>query len=432
MSDPLALLDDPRRGLSRGAAWALALTATLTMAVSYFDRQALAVLAPTITQQLAISEQQYSWVISAFSCAYLVGAPLAGRLIDSVGARRGLLGAVLVWSAVAALHALMPGFAALFALRIALGLSEAPSFPGAAQTVQRALPPAERARGFGVLFTGSSLGAMLAPLIAIRLDQRWGFRVALLGTAVIGLLWVPLWLTVAFTPAARAVLDHAPPADRPASVLELLRHAAVQRAIAAVVATAPMVALLLNWGAKYLVRDHGLTQVEVGSYLWFPPVLLDIGAVTFGSLASRRATRVRSTQEGAPSGVVDGSPPLALFAMAATLSTLGAAIPLSAGPKSAVLLVGLCLAGTGGVFALLSADLLARVHPSAVSTAGGITAAAQSLAYIVAGPIIGLSVDRTHSYTAILVALGAWVIPGTALWLLWTPPPPYDAGKVTA
>src|SRR6185295_16573165 len=130
--------------------------------------------------------------------AYLIGAPPAGWLVDRLGARRGLLWAVLLWSAVAALHALVPGFGVLFALRIALGLAESPSFPGAAQTVQRALPPEERARGFGVLFTGSSFGAMLAPPIASYLATRFGWRTAMLSTAAIGLVWVPVWLLVAF------------------------------------------------------------------------------------------------------------------------------------------------------------------------------------------------------------------------------------------
>jgi hypothetical protein len=92
-----------------------------------------------------------------------------------------------------------------------------------------------------------------------------------------------------------------------------------------------------------------------------------------------------------------------------------------------MLLAGLAMAGAGAGFALISADMLSRVHPHAVSAAGGVVVAAQSLAYIVAGPIIGASVASTESYTAILVALGAWVVPGAALWLLWTPPPPYEA-----
>src|SRR5271155_4834929 len=87
--------------LSRPAAWALALTATLTMAVSYVDRQTLSAIAPSVQAALGFDDAHYGDLASAFAVAYLVGAPIAGRVIDRVGARRGLLGAVLVWSAVA-------------------------------------------------------------------------------------------------------------------------------------------------------------------------------------------------------------------------------------------------------------------------------------------------------------------------------------------
>src|SRR5262245_60181939 len=116
------------------------------MTVSYIDRQTLAVLAPEVTRELGISEAQYGWLAAAFSIAYLVTTPIAGWWIDRAGARRGLVWSLLAWSVVAALHALAPGFGVLFALRIALGITEGPSFPGAAQTVHRALPAAERER----------------------------------------------------------------------------------------------------------------------------------------------------------------------------------------------------------------------------------------------------------------------------------------------
>ena len=82
--------------LTRGQSWMLVLAATFTMTISYVDRQALAVLAPTITRELHISETRYGLMMSMFSLAYLVGAPFAGRWIDRVGARRGLLAAVPV------------------------------------------------------------------------------------------------------------------------------------------------------------------------------------------------------------------------------------------------------------------------------------------------------------------------------------------------
>src|SRR5215212_8817730 len=102
-------------------AWQVAIVATLTMTVSYVDRQTLAVLAPSVTKALNISNEAYGWLGSAFSIAYLFGTPLSGWWIDRIGARRGLVASVLAWSAVAALHAVVPGFGMLFALRLALG-----------------------------------------------------------------------------------------------------------------------------------------------------------------------------------------------------------------------------------------------------------------------------------------------------------------------
>src|SRR4051812_17127752 len=133
--------------LPRRSAWAVSLAAMAAMALSYVDRQTLAVLAPTVTKALGISDAQYGWLGSAFAIAYLAAGPLAGALVDRFGARRSLPWAIVVWSFVAALHAVVPGFGVLFALRLALGVAEAPSFPAGAQIVQRVLPAADRPRG---------------------------------------------------------------------------------------------------------------------------------------------------------------------------------------------------------------------------------------------------------------------------------------------
>src|SRR5689334_1620162 len=79
------------RVLSRRVAWSVALVATLTMAVSYIDRQAIATLAPSVKAALDISGKEYGWLGSAFSFAYLAATPLCGWWIDRVGARRGLV-----------------------------------------------------------------------------------------------------------------------------------------------------------------------------------------------------------------------------------------------------------------------------------------------------------------------------------------------------
>jgi ACS family hexuronate transporter-like MFS transporter len=400
--------------LPRGRGWLVAVPATLTMTVSYVDRQTLASVAPDVQRALGISDSAYGVLISAFSIAYLVGAPVAGWMVDRVGARRSLLGAVLAWSLCAAAHAMAPSFGVLFALRILLGLSESPSFPAAAQTTQRVLPPSARPRGFGVLFTGSSIGGMIAPPLATYLADRFhDYRAAFLGTALIGLSWVPLWLTVTSPPDVRAALDASPARGEAASLGSTLRHPAVLRAALVVLASAPILSLVFNWGTKLLVLDHHLTQLQAGHYLWLPPLFFDLGAVLFGHLAGvARARRVG-----------DGGVPRALLAAACAVTLAGAAIPLS--PTPALVVAAMCatMVGGGGLYALPMIDLAARLPRSAVATGGGILAAAQSIAHIVANPLVGRSVEQRESYAFIAFALVAWVVPGCVGWLAWEPPP---------
>ncbi|MBX3157564.1 MAG: MFS transporter [Deltaproteobacteria bacterium] len=394
--------------MSRREAWAVVAVATFTMTVSYIDRATLAVLAPAVTKALDIDETAYGWLASAFSVAYLVATPVAGWWIDRVGARRGLVGSVLVWSAVAALHAVVPTFGMLFAFRIALGLAEGPGFPGAAQTVQTVLEPRDRARGFGLLFTGSSIGGMLVPPLATWIWNLYGWRVAFLGTAVVGLLWIPLWIAVTRRPNVRAVLDHrtrdAARAQRP-KLLELLRQPAMIRALVGVLAAAPVIGLVHGWGSKYLVREFGLGQGDVGAYLWLPPLVFDVGAIAFGDAAARRLRH--------------GDVPRGLYAIGAVLAAAMALLPLARTPWEGMAIASVSLAGGGCLYTIGTADLLARVRPEAVSFAGGTLAAAQSIALIVVNPLVGASVDSTQSYDTSAIALGLWVLPGSIAWIAW-------------
>lgn len=408
--------------LTRGQSWALVLAATFTMTISYIDRQALAVLAPTITRELRLSETQYGLLASAFSLAYLIGAPLAGRWIDRVGARRGLLAAVLVWTVASALHALAPGFGALVVFRVLLGFAESPSFPGASQVVHRALPPAERPRGVGVLFTGSSIGSMIAPPIAVALLGVFGWRGALLVSALSGLVWVPLWMGVAWRSPGREVLDAAPEAEEVTAGGEAWsawRSPAVRRTLALIIASSPAIGFVLTWSAKYLVRAWGVTQLGVAAFIWLPPLMFDVGSIAFGDLSARLAKH--------PSNARGGTHP-ALIAASASLA-VGATLAMTAAtsPWMAMGFAGAAMFGGGGTYAMIAADMLARIPARGVSTAGGWCASAQALAFVVANPLIGRGVEAYGGYRQVLAALALWAVPGTLAWLVWPRVPPVRA-----
>ena len=403
--------------VSQRQRWLLALLATSTLTISYVDRQTLAVLAPTVTRALSISDANYGWLISAFSMAYLLGAQIGGWVIDRVGARRGLVGAFLIWTAIAGLHAVAPGFAVLFGLRIALGLAESPSFPGAAQTVYRSLEGPDRARGLGFLFTGSSVGAMIALPLASYLEVHFGWRVAFLTTALAGMVWLPVWVWATFRARPRAMLDRPPtPNAQSTSIAVVLRHPAVLRGLALILASAPAISFTLLWGAKFFAREYHLDQLSLGKMLWIPALVFDLGAVGFGDLAARYRARHS-----------DGRPPRVVIAAAAALCTLIALLPLLENPWVAVGVCAVSMAGGGGLYTVLTGDMLARIPARGVAVAGGICAATQSLAYVIANPIVGRVVQATGSYHAVLVALGLWVIPGAAISVVGRAP---SAGRV--
>jgi predicted MFS family arabinose efflux permease len=383
------------------------------MAVSYLDRQALMAIAPTVTQELGISEAAYGLLGSAFAFAYLLVGPSAGALVDRIGARRGLPAAIVLWTAVAAAHALAPGFATLFVLRLLLGATEAPSFPAAAQVVQRALSPADRARGMSTQFVGMSLGAMLAGPVAIPLTTRFSWRAAFVGTAAIAAAWLPLWWAITRSRDVRAALDARPTARAGVRPLDAGLHPAMRRGLLGVLVVVPASTFMLSWEAKFYVREAHLAQGSLAPYLVASALLYDAGALLFGDLASRRARALG-----------DASPPRLLLALGTLLLGSGMVV-LSVAHTPAVALAGMALgaAGRGSVVTLAISDTLARMPQQAVASGAGVIASVQSMCAIVVSPLIGIVVQH-HGYGGVVLALGAWAVPLAAAWIAWPAPEP--------
>jgi len=196
------------------------------------------------------------------------------------------------------------------------------------------------------------------------------------------------------------------------SALRLLATPPVLRAVLAVAGSAPALLFVLNWTSKYLVDGWHLPKETIGNYLVAAPLLFDLGAVGFGYWASRRedASSPRRTHRD-----------LVLVAM--TLAASLALAPLAPSPAFAIALCAASACGGGGLYVLATSDMLARVPIERTSTAGGMTAGAQSLAHILASPLIGSSVDATHSYDATLLVLGLLVVPTSLAFVAWPMPP---------
>jgi ACS family glucarate transporter-like MFS transporter len=118
-------------------------------------------------------------------------------LADRFGAPRVLGWAALGWvAATACMVSAGASVVALLAARCALGVVEAPTFPAAAQAISRALPAAQRGRANGMVVAAIGLGSAIAPPLISFLMVRWGWRTALMVSALPALAVGCAWMSI--------------------------------------------------------------------------------------------------------------------------------------------------------------------------------------------------------------------------------------------
>ena len=78
--------------------------------INYVNRQTLSLLAPFLKIQYHWTNTDYAAIVIAFRLAYALGQSPSGRLMDRIGARKGLTLSVVWYSIVSMATALASGF----------------------------------------------------------------------------------------------------------------------------------------------------------------------------------------------------------------------------------------------------------------------------------------------------------------------------------
>jgi MFS transporter, ACS family, hexuronate transporter len=252
--------------------------------LSFFHRQILAVLAPTILAQTGLDAQQFASISSYFFVAYFIGNPFWGSVLDYVGLRVGMLIGVGVWTLASVSHGWMSGLLGFAAARALLGLGEGVTFPGGLRTAVESLPATRRARAVALSFSGGTLGGAAASYIAIPLGLKYGWRAAFVITGAFGVAWLALWAAVARPPFL-------PQAEKKSQKLtfpnlgERRLWALVFSYSLPAIAPGPILTLL----AVYLSQGLGVSQADLRTLLLLPPLAWGIGYFFWGFIADRYA-----------------------------------------------------------------------------------------------------------------------------------------------
>lgn len=194
--------------------WTICMLLFFATTINYLDRQVLSLLKPALELEFGWSNTDYANIASVFQFTYAVSMLFAGRIIDRLGTKSGYSWAIIIWSLAAMVHALaIPIGQSIISLmawvgigavsvsvagfmfsRALLGIGEAGNFPAAIKATAEYFPKKERSLATGIFNSGTTVGAILAPLTVPWIAVKWGWEAAFLGIGALGFIWLFFWL----------------------------------------------------------------------------------------------------------------------------------------------------------------------------------------------------------------------------------------------
>lgn len=208
--------------------WTICALIFFATTINYLDRQVLSLTwKDFIAPEFHWTNNDYGNVAAIFSIVYAISMLVSGRFIDKLGTKKGYLWAIAIWSVGAILHAfcgmITSGMLAgewlvsferakeviagiqdvskvvsisvtvfIFA-RIVLALGEGGNFPAAMKACVEYFPKKDRAFSTSIFNSGTTIGALLAPLIIPVIAAKYGWEMSFIIIGALGFIWMGFW-----------------------------------------------------------------------------------------------------------------------------------------------------------------------------------------------------------------------------------------------
>ena len=306
--------------------------------INYADRATISIAGPKIVEALGLTPVQMGYIFSAFAWSYVIAQLPGGWLLDRFGSRITYFFSIFFWSLFTVLQGGVGFFAGgaavamLFALRLLVGLSEAPSFPGNSRITSAWFPTAERGLA-AALFNAAQYFAtvLFAPLMG-WLVHTFGWPSVFYFMGGLGIVMAFVWLRTVYAPnnhprisqseydyikeggalvdmdSAKGSTTAAPKAqvDTLACIKELLSNRMLLGVYIAQYCITTLTYFFLTWFPVYLVQERGMTILKAGFVASIPAIAGFLGGVTGGFLSDRMIKAGYSTSVARKTPIVLG------------------------------------------------------------------------------------------------------------------------------
>lgn len=289
----------PARRTIKHLRWWIIGLVMLGTTVNYLARSSLGAAAPTLTKEMSLTTQEYSYIVAGFQLAYTVVQPFAGYILDLLGTKLGLFIFAIGWSLANMAHAFAGGWVSMAFFRGLLGLSEGGVIPASMKAVSEWFPDKERSVATGWFNIGSALGSMIAPPLVVWCILVGSWHWAFIVTGAIGLVWAAAWWFGYHPPQKHSRIgaeelvyieagQHRPELTaeqrKPAwgAILRTRKFWAI--AIPRFLAD-PAWQTFTFWIPLYLVTVRGMDLKQIALFAWLPFLAADLGSIVGGYLS---------------------------------------------------------------------------------------------------------------------------------------------------
>lgn len=402
----------------------------IVTAINYMDRANLSVAGSAIQGQFALTPTQLGLLFSMFTWFYAMSQIPVGYLLDRVGPRRLYGSAIILWSVFTFLmgYASHPMFASasgsfvmLLICRALIGVAEAPSFPSNTKIIATWFPDHERARATAIYSSAQYIGlAVLTPVLS-WIVATWGWEASFYISGGVGIAFGVYWLMAYRDPAQSAKVNQAElekirqgggyGSDNQrgnrttvnwVDVRYVLRQRTVWGLFIAQFAASSTLYFFLTWFLVYLEKGLHLSIAKAGMGAMFPYLMAMCGVLCGGVLSDLLLKRGHSR-------------------------TLARKLPvmLGLGVTTSICLVNyfeeqpviaiaiLSVAFFANAFSNLGWVVCSDVIPRhLIGTLGGFLNIFGNLSGIVSPIVIGVILERTHSFQYAMFYIAAVALCG--------------------
>ncbi|SAL25015.1 MFS transporter [Caballeronia humi] len=412
----------------------------LLATVAYADRAILSIAGPGISKEFGLNHVQLGYVLSAFSWAYVVGQIPGGLLLDRLGTKMIYGSTLVLWSVATILVGFIGNFTSdvsvalglLFALRFALGLIEAPSFPANSRVAVMWFPKQERGLATSLFASASYFAVAIFSPFAGWLVAKFGWPAPFFALGVIGIAAAGAWAVMMHEPrnhprVSKGELDHIIAGGAMVDIdskRELLARPKLSRGLARMLlgnrmlwcayigqyCTIALSYFFITWFPIYLVQARGMNVMQAGFATMIPAISGFLGGIAGGAISDWLIRRGWSVSWARKTPYIVGM-------------SVGCSLVLSAFAESntvVVLLMALAFFGKGaaagaGTWAIVS-DTAPR---EAVGLAGAIFNCVGNIGGIVTPIAFGYIVQATGAYTVGLYFVAAHCLVAAVIYLFF-------------